>query len=250
MRVIHRAIRARTWEDKQAKCRLCGCGRDSITHFQECPVLIQLFTIFEESPSPQLIYLGLRRDWRPLAGYAAAYYTILWKFILIQYTRVDTDDADFDTKYIVRATARRTHERIEAYGYNLRVEIERYRSRGQLTPPTLIARYRRNVGPEYSFTETGLLMYTATVRDCLTELNYELSNDPTRILPPEREDAPDRYRANVPTDYWYVTLNPTAEERRRQERWTAANAVEENIRLKATLSNREAIKEKYKLKHL
>ena len=93
-------------------------------------------------------------------------------------------------------------------------------------------------------------MYTATVRDCLTELNYELSNDPTRILPPEREDAPDRYRANVPTDYWYVTLNPTAEERRRQERWTAANAVEENIRLKATLSNREAMKEKYKLEHL
>ena len=66
---------------------------------------VALFEILEDNPSPQLMYLGLRRDWSPLTGYAAAYYTILWKFILIQYTRVDTDDAEFDERYIMTAAA-------------------------------------------------------------------------------------------------------------------------------------------------
>ena len=152
------------------------------------------------------MYLGLRRDWSPLTGYAAAYYTILWKFILIQYTRVDTDDTEFDERYIMTAAARRTHERIEGYGRVLQLEIERYRSRGQPTPPTLLARYRRHVGPEYSFSESGTLMYTATVAETLTELNYDLSVHPARILPVDSEDSPDKVQSKH-TDRLLVRLH-------------------------------------------
>lgn len=43
MRVLHRSIKLRVWQDKEAKCRMCGTGRDTFSHWPECNMLARAF---------------------------------------------------------------------------------------------------------------------------------------------------------------------------------------------------------------
>ena len=100
---------------KGAPCRLqCGCGEDRLSHLHACPEIQSLFRYIEDPPSPQLIYLGLQRDLRPLTGGLSMLYTLIWKFTLIAYTRADTDGEPFDQTIIIRNAVRRFSTRLEA----------------------------------------------------------------------------------------------------------------------------------------
>ena len=93
-------------------------------------------------------------------------------------------------------------------------------------------------------------MYTATVAETLTELNYDLNVHHARILPVDSEDSPDRYRVSIPTDYWYdFTTRPTLNEVRKRMRWQKALEAEEATLYRAERSNREAITKTYKRNH-
>lgn len=39
MRVLHRCVKLRIWQDNEAKCRMCGAGRDTFSHWPDCSML-------------------------------------------------------------------------------------------------------------------------------------------------------------------------------------------------------------------
>jgi hypothetical protein len=158
-RIIHRSLRVRTWDDPGATCRLCDANSDRLSHLPHCPILRPLFEILEDDPSPQLIILGLKRDLTPLTGFDSILHSILWKFILIAYTQVDTENRTFDIEWVLISTIRRATVRLEAYAACYKVELERYRSRGETPPPSLLHRYNKHILPAACLTTTGHLRY-------------------------------------------------------------------------------------------
>ena len=88
-----------------------------------------------------MIYLGLRKDLTPLTGSDAVLYTVLWKFTLMSYTRVDCENEEFDVGEVIRSTLRRTHVRMEEMSGQLKLELERLRSRGDQSTNGALTRY-------------------------------------------------------------------------------------------------------------
>ena len=92
-------------------------------------------------------------------------HSILWKFILIAYTQVDTDNRTFDSDWVLISTIRRLTVRIEAHAAKYRVELERYRSRGETPPPSLLQRYNKHLLPNACLTATGHIRYVEQARE-------------------------------------------------------------------------------------
>ena len=167
LRILNRSLSTRSWTDKSACCRLCGGGRDRLSHLCECPVIQLVFSVFESPPSPAMIYLGLRKDLTPLTGSDAVLYTVLWKFTLMSYTRVDCENEEFDVGEVIRSTLRRTHVRMEAMSGQLKLELERLRSRGDQSTNGALTRYRKHVHPDFSFDECGRLIAAESAAEML-----------------------------------------------------------------------------------
>ena len=156
LRIVNRSLRTRSWATKGAPCRLrCGCGEDRLSHLHACPEIQSLFSCIEDPPSPQLIYLGLQRDLRPLTGGLSMLYTLIWKFALIAYTRADTDGEPFDQATISRSAVRRLSTRLEACSAEAKAMVERYRSRGEEVPEQALARLRKKIGPDITLSDSG-----------------------------------------------------------------------------------------------
>ena len=71
------------------------------------------------------IYLGLVTPARVLPAGLSALHVILWKFVLIAFTRVDTDDAKFEPVNVWLQAVRRFRRNLQALG-----EAERRRHLG------------------------------------------------------------------------------------------------------------------------
>ena len=126
LRILHRRVRMRTWDDASASCRLCGRGKDRLSHLAECGMIKSIFSSLllskENPPGPKLIYLGLHKDNTPLTGWGAVLHTLIWKFILIAFTRVDTCGERPDTDSIARSVLYRSAVRLEAYAHRVRAQ--------------------------------------------------------------------------------------------------------------------------------
>ena len=155
MRIVNRSLYSRTWENKHATCRLCGEATDTLSHLKCCRVIRNLFGVIDEDPAPQTIYLGLTPDYTPLTGSDALVWVLLWKFVLIAYTRVDTDHIPFDQKQVLTSTVRRLAQKLEAHRYRLVTAIDDHRARGERAPPSLVERFSRAVRPAAHFDVKG-----------------------------------------------------------------------------------------------
>ena len=194
LRIINRSLYTRTWANPNATCRLCGRGHDRLSHLSECPVVQSLFTPFEDPPSPQLIYLGLYRNLAPVTGSTAALYTLVWKYALVQFTRVDTEGASFESTEIYEAALRRLATRIEALSAELRGTLERYRSRGEDAPPSLFARYRKALAPSASVDDHGRLTLEEGTLGAMQQARcYTTYPPPTYLESPELPTAETNY---------------------------------------------------------
>ena len=211
MRILNRSLSTRSWSDKSACCRLCGGGRDRLSHLSECPVMLKLFSCFESPPSPAMIYLGLRKDLSPLTGSDAVLYTVLWKFTLISYIRVDCENEEFDIGTVVRDTLRRTHVRMEAMSGLLKLELERYRSRGEANIDSVLARYRKHAHPDFSFDSQGRLIAAEAAIEmlraagCVVRANADIPVKPL-LTDEEEQDLQYHYSEQRPR----VTAQRTA----------------------------------------
>lgn len=87
-------IQRRTWNDATAQCRLCGRATDTLSHLAECEIVRSISSAFIKHEDPQehkLIYSGLLlQDSSPHQGWSAVLHTVIWNFMLIALTRLDT----------------------------------------------------------------------------------------------------------------------------------------------------------------
>jgi|EP00966_Prymnesium_polylepis_P312212 hypothetical protein len=203
LRILQRAIKTRVWEDSNAPCRICGLGRDTISHLATCQPIRQIFSVFEDSPSPELIYLGIRANHLPLTGLDSVLYTLLRKFILIAYTRVDTDNATFSVEQISKAAAARASTRIEAYIRDFRDMLQTHRSRGEEPPHHKVRNYQRYVEPYLRLHPTGKIEYAEPLRDALNSIRtYQIPGKGFQLQKEEDRQYPHTYHAQPPPNPW------------------------------------------------
>lgn len=147
MRVLHRSVRLRIWTDKEAKCRMCGCGRDTFSHWPVCSVLAQAFSIEHIPNHPSGIILGIDLESQPLVGSAALLHNLIWKFALINFTQVDLEDKKFDPEEVQPNAKRRLLERMLAYWSDLKVELKKREAKGHTDVKEIRERANRNLHP-------------------------------------------------------------------------------------------------------
>ena len=173
LRILNRAIRTKLWDNPSMPpfCRICKTGEDRLSHLCRCRVLRKHFEYFCTGCDipPQLVYLGLDANMRPLQGLYNAIYVILWKFILIAYTRVDVAKEPYSPAHVWTSTFRRLSVRLEAYAAQLKNELQRYESRGGSTPSHVVDHYRKQVTPCATFSDSGELQLTESLLNEMLE---------------------------------------------------------------------------------
>ena len=171
-RVIFRSIRTRSWDTPGCACRLCGKAEDRLSHLGSCEVLQSIFEFFEDDVSPSMIYLGVNRKGRSLEGSDAILYTCLWKYTLAAYTKVDTDDAEFDVEWVMAEALKRAFTRIEAHAYKLKLKLKEYSNTGREVPPNLINNYSKSIQPAARFDASGRLEVSEGFLNTAKQVGY------------------------------------------------------------------------------
>ena len=136
-RVVHRSLYTRNLgpppdhqheaspEDESDACRLCLMTQERFSHLAECYSIQQVFShlvafIHDIAPgirvamTPSFIYLGLTTDHQVLPPGLSALHTMVWKFLLIDFVKVDTEKASFKPENIWKAAVLRLHKKVEA----------------------------------------------------------------------------------------------------------------------------------------
>ena len=184
-RILHRSLRSRKHDASIALthgpgCRLnCGCGDDTLSHLAECPVILQLFAVLEDNPSPQLIYLGIRRDGTPLEPLDEVTFILLWRELYYRYSQLGINDEMLDDyrgfiEKIYRGTFRRIAVLLEAHTRKAQVECAQALAKGNHDLEPICSRLSRCLAPEAAFDHTGRLMISEAFETLLsTFAGYE-----------------------------------------------------------------------------
>jgi hypothetical protein len=135
-RIIHRSLLTRNirpaptheheaWPDDECDaCRLCLMVPERFSHLARCYCIKKVFRKLVKlanefkgevgvlTLNPALIYLGVTSSRSVLPGALSVLHCLLWKFVLISYTRVDTEGTEFKPEEIWRASVLRLHNKI------------------------------------------------------------------------------------------------------------------------------------------
>eukprot|EP00966_Prymnesium_polylepis_P158461 3663041-Prymnesium_polylepis.1 len=102
------------------------------------------------------------------------------------------ENEEFDVGEVLRSTLRRTCVRMEAMSGQLKLELERLRSRGDQSTSGALARYRKHTNPDFSFDECGRLIAAESATDtylraagCVVAASADIPV--TRVLTDEEE---------------------------------------------------------------
>ena len=122
----------------------------------------------------RLIYLGLHGE-TELPGALSALHIITWKFVLIAFTRADTEGEKFDSKRVWRQAVRRFEVRLMAYSEGVRRWVLRYSSRegGAPPPPQVVDRHCDALTPCATVSEEGNVEWSDGFSDLLTIVSAE-----------------------------------------------------------------------------
>ncbi|MDC0525513.1 reverse transcriptase domain-containing protein [bacterium] len=128
-RVLHRSIRTRNiCPGEHTLCRLCGRYQERFSHLGRCWKLRRTFREFRSLAQPligrmdlddKLIYLGVR-DTEVLPGALSDLHIILWKFILIAFTRAETNNERYKPRTVWKQAVCRYVLRVRARTEGLR----------------------------------------------------------------------------------------------------------------------------------
>ena len=89
-----------------------------------------------ELQNDRLLYdLGMITTDKALEGGLSALHVIMWKFIIIDFVQVDTNNRPFDAVQVWKATMRRTHGRLQAQAVRVRRKVTDAWGLGKPTPP-------------------------------------------------------------------------------------------------------------------
>ena len=153
--------------------------RERFSHLARCycikkvfKKLLRLSNEFKEEVgdlalNPAFIYLGVTSSRSVLPGALSVLHCLLWKFVLISFTRVDTEGAEFKPDEIWRASVLRLHSKIIS-----RHEFLQDRANKQV-------RLGKNTHPLDSETHSHPLAYFESEDRMTVQVSY---SDPYRAL--------------------------------------------------------------------
>jgi hypothetical protein len=193
-RTIHRSIRTRNISaapppdehgddhpnDERLACRLCLVELERFSHIAKCWTTHQVFnplvsfinkcTHLNVSLTVALIHLGVVNPRSTLPPGLAALHTMMWKFFLIDYTRVDTDKITFDPGRIWKAAVFRLENKIRARHTYLENRTSRAINLGRNPPPLNAEEHSAPLArivyhDEYSVTRIDSPHYSALLKE-------------------------------------------------------------------------------------
>ena len=155
-RILHRSLRTRNLapsppvtneaapNDEHLACRLCLVEQERFSHIGRCYITRQVFAplvalanvFLPVSLDEALIYIGAISPRLTLPPGLAALFVVLWKFFLIDFTRVDTDNLRFEPKRPWRAAVLRVHRKFQVRHTSLTQQVTDAVDLGR-SPPTL-----------------------------------------------------------------------------------------------------------------
>jgi hypothetical protein len=185
-------------------CRLCGGAVERLSHLPHCPEILAVFDRFRRLASsmgvhvqstPTLILLGLTGG-EALPSALSVLHVLLWKFIIISFTRVDMHGERFEPKEIYRAALLRLDTRLKAYAERVRRRALARRAKG-LTPLTQSAyeHHTRVLHPCYVINlESALVTPTDKYRAALAQVLQFRGGGPPDLGHPPRVHPSGRRR--------------------------------------------------------
>lgn len=196
-RVLNRAVATRNrMSCPDTTCRLCGRSPERFSHLAQCPEIRQVFTLFRDfavafvprlQVDAKLIYLGLHGS-EVLPGSLAALHVIVWKFVLIAFTRADVTGERFVARRIWRQAVRRFEVRVEAYGEGFRRWAHERGDRGEgPPPPQVLDRHAQVLLPCARPLDEGGVAYTREMRVLSARMTIEEARARTRNATRRRE---------------------------------------------------------------
>ena len=168
-RIAHRAVMTRNHSPNAPSrmCRCCESEPERFSHIGTCTEIREVFKLFaafastltgkDIDPTPALVFLGLvpagrgmefgplgqKRDGRgameALSGGLASLHTIMWKFILIAFTKKDIEGTPFEPQEIWLQTLRRLRVRLKSQAERVRRSVLQRRAGGKLPLPLTAA---------------------------------------------------------------------------------------------------------------
>ena len=146
-RIYHRSLFLRSFnpDAPSPKCRCCGAADERFSHLHLCDAIYETFDFFVNyanahraniRPDAGLIMLGLVDRDRTLQGGLSALHVILWKFVLIAFTRVDTEGITYVPVNVWLQAVRRFMRNVRAKDAKEKHRQQRARNLGEQPPST------------------------------------------------------------------------------------------------------------------
>jgi len=183
-RIYHRRLflRAYNKEAPSPQCRCCGAAPERFRHLAQCEQIRECWSYFIAfaspfikgiSASPALIYLGLVTNDHPLPGGLSALHILIWKFLLISFTRVDTDGEKFHPRNVWMQALRRFQSKLKAAGEAMRLRA--LRKVALERPPPSVKSMNSYLEPVAHFDDNCILHIDDRLERVLSGLNSELT---------------------------------------------------------------------------
>ena len=166
-RILHRSMRLRAYAPvHDSQCRCCRRAEERFRHLGRCPVLRKVWVEWSATIracgvhipiDERLIFMGMT-DWgHTLPGALSAFHIILWKFIIIHFTQVDTDRRRLRPAAVLQDAIRRFRVRIEGAAFPTRAAIRLAQS--NRTRPPCTRKINSILTPFARVTEEGDLQW-------------------------------------------------------------------------------------------
>ena len=166
-RDMHRSMAMRSFsQGPHVMCRLCARRVESFSHLGKCCEIRKVFERFVSYASQHVPQLKLSEElvwfgWGEgelLPPPLFALYVIVWKFVVIDFTCVDTEGREFDAEKIWKAALRRFMVRLQAYSESIRLWLVNREGLdgGSELHPKLVESIEEVVWPCLSFDGHGM----------------------------------------------------------------------------------------------
>ena len=171
-RILNRSMYTRNLqrEAKSTLCRLCGCHLERYSHIAKCREVLKPFRklcglarthVPGVQPDGAFVSLGLGPE-RVLPGSLSSLHMMLWKFVVIAFTQVDTKGAKWDANAVWRQALLRLESRVVRMGESVRRRMLRRRSQGEDgdgAHERAVEKWNKVVAPLASFDKEGTLKW-------------------------------------------------------------------------------------------
>lgn len=170
-RVLNRSMYTRNIQHgaPDLTCRLCARCMERFSHIAECWKVRRIFTWLRgiarahnvrAAPDAAFSWLAWGQD-APLPGSLLALHVIVWKFVIIAFTAVDTRGTKWNGDAICDQATCRLATRVRAHAEGVRRWRLQQTGRDlDSVPGPVLERWRRAVEPLATYTEQGELQWT------------------------------------------------------------------------------------------